>query len=77
MAIDPVALRILMEKDGSNIATLSGRVGISRQYLGDIVAGRRSLKRNPQLIKDIATALNVPTSMIERRSPDYEPGQVA
>jgi transcriptional regulator with XRE-family HTH domain len=69
MAIDPEALRILMEKDGSTIVSLSGRVGISRQYMGDIVAGRRTLKRKPQLIKELAGALGVPTSMIQKRAP--------
>ena len=37
------------------------------QYLCDIEEGRRTLKRNPGLIKRIAEALNVPTSMIEHR----------
>lgn len=67
MSIDPVALKILMEKDGSTIASLAKRVEISPQYMGDIVAGRRHLKRNPGLLKRIAEALNVPQSMIEHR----------
>lgn len=44
-------------------------VEISPQYLSDIEAGRRTLKRNPGLIKRLASALNVPTSMLERRAP--------
>lgn len=56
-----------MEKDGSSVVSLSERLGISRQYLGDVIAGRRTLKRNPALISDIARELNVPRSMIEHR----------
>lgn len=65
--IDSEHLQKLMEKDGSNVANLAPRVGISRQYLGDILSGRRTLKRNPELIGKLAEALNVPRSMIERR----------
>lgn len=65
--IDSEALNVLMAKDGSTIVDLSARVGISRQYLGDICAGRRTLKRNPGLIRDIARELGVPTSMIQKR----------
>ena len=69
MAIDGAALRILREKDGYTVARLAETLGISPQYLGDIEAGRRTLKRNPGLIKKIAETLNVPTSMIEHRAP--------
>lgn len=65
--IDFEALVVLMDKDGSTIVDLAERVGISRQYLGDIVAGRRTLKRKPGLIRDIARELGVPTSMIQKR----------
>lgn len=66
--IDGEALRVLMEKDGATVVGLAPRVGISRQYLGDILAGRRTLKRNPELVNRLAHALNVPRSMIERRT---------
>lgn len=73
MSINGENLRILREKDGTSLTGLAGRVGISPQYLGDIEAGRRTLKRNPGLIKKLAEALNVPMSMIEHRAP----GEVA
>lgn len=69
MTIDCEALKIIRQKDGHTVATLAGMVNISPQYLGDIEAGRRTLKRNPGLIKALAAALNVPTSMLERKAP--------
>lgn len=73
MAIDGAALRILREKDGASRTQFAALIGISMEYLCDIEAGRRTLKRNPGLVKKIAETLNVPTSMIERRAP----GEVA
>lgn len=69
MAIDGAALRILREKDGFTATAFAKQVGISLTYLGDIETGKRTLKRNPTLIKKLAEALNVPTSMIEHRAP--------
>jgi transcriptional regulator with XRE-family HTH domain len=69
MSIDGEALRILREKDGYNQAAFAAAVEISPQYLGDIEAGRRTLKRNPGLIKKMADQLNVPMSMLEHRAP--------
>ncbi len=66
-AINGNALRILREKDGYSRTQFAERVGISLQYLCDIEDGRRFLKRNPGLIKTMAEALNVPSSMIETR----------
>jgi transcriptional regulator with XRE-family HTH domain len=67
MAIDGAAVRILREKDGSSRTQFASRIGISMEYLCDIESGRRTLKRNPGLIKKIAETLNVPTSMVEYR----------
>lgn len=72
MQIDGQALRILREKDGYNATAFAKELGISLTYLGDIESGRRTLKRNPELIRKAADVLNVPASMIERRAPGEE-----
>jgi transcriptional regulator with XRE-family HTH domain len=77
VAIDRQALKILRIKDGSSVSVLARRVGISVQYLCDIESGHRKLKRNPALIKRLAEALNVPTSMLELRTPAPADEQVA
>lgn len=66
--IDPEALKVLMDKDGQTPAGLARKLGISLQYLCDILAGRTTLKRSPELLKRIAEELNVPSSMIERKA---------
>ena len=72
MAINGNAVRILREKDGASRTQFALLVGISMSYLCDIEEGRRTLKRNPGLIKKIAETLNVPMSMIEHRAPGEE-----
>lgn len=67
MAIDGPLVRILREKDGESRTRFAERVGISMEYLCDIEAGRRLLKRNPGLIKRIADALDVSPAVISRR----------
>ena len=64
--IDGAALRILREKDGYELKALAAAVGISPQYLCDIEAKRRKLKRNPGLIKALANTLGVPMSMLQQ-----------
>lgn len=64
--IDKDALVVLMQKDGFADTAFAHAVGISIQYLGDIKKGRRTLKRNPELITKMARALNVPRSMLEQ-----------
>lgn len=73
MTVDGQALKILREKDGYTATAFAEQLGISLTYLGDIEAGRRTLKRNPALIGKAADLLNVPRSMIEKRAP----GEVA
>lgn len=63
--IDPTALLVLREKDGSSKTRLAAAAGISLGYLADLESGRR--KGNPQVITRLAAALNVPRSMLERR----------
>lgn len=67
MAIDGAALRILREKDGFTATAFAKELEISLTYLSDIELGRRTLKRNPDLITRAARLLNVPTSMLEHR----------
>lgn len=63
--IDPVALVVLREKDRASKTQLAKKAGISLGYLADLESGRR--KGNPEVIGKLADALNVPTSMLERR----------
>lgn len=44
---------------------LAEHTGLSLTYVCDITAGRRTLKRNPEMRKRIALALNVPQHWIE------------
>jgi transcriptional regulator with XRE-family HTH domain len=67
-AIDGEHVRILRVRNGESATDFAGRIGISLSYLGDIETGRRTLKRNPALIKRIADELKVPISMIEHRA---------
>lgn len=69
MEIDGQALRLLRERDGWTATAFAQALGISLTYLGDIEAGRRTLKRNPALISRAAQLLKVPRSMIERHAP--------
>lgn len=64
-AIDPNALRREMDKEGVTPTALANEIGVSLSYVCDITAGRRRLKRNPVLIRRIATALNCRVSTIQ------------
>lgn len=55
-----------MERSGVTPQRLADELGISKQYINDIVKGRRTLKRNPLLRKRIAAAIDVPQHWIER-----------
>lgn len=65
MAIDGEALKVLREKDGWTAKAFAEESGISLQYLCDIEAGRRRLKRAPHLLNRFAEILKVPKSMLE------------
>ncbi|MBB4935694.1 transcriptional regulator with XRE-family HTH domain [Lipingzhangella halophila] len=58
------ALTALRIKDGQTKARLAQAAGISPQYYGEIENGRRLCERRPDIVKAIATALDVPTSAI-------------
>lgn len=63
--IDPVALAVLREKDGHSKTSLAKAAGMSLSYLSDLETGHR--KGNPDVITKLATALNVPRSMLEKK----------
>lgn len=65
-------LTIARERDGQSKSEFAKRVGISLQYLCDIEAGKRTLCRNPGLIKAMAEALGVPVSMLAMPSTGEE-----
>lgn len=44
---------------------LADEVGVSLTYICDIISGRRTLKRNPELRKAIAKACGCPQHWIE------------
>lgn len=77
MAIDGQALRVLREKDGYSATKFAKELGVSLSYLGDIESGRRTCKRNPELIQRAARILNVPRSMIERQGEPPRSEEVA
>lgn len=66
VTLDGTALNVLRQKDGHTLTSLAALSGYSVGYINDLEKGRR--KGNPTVIKALATALNVPMSMLERRS---------
>lgn len=73
-AIDHELLVKAMDKAGVSPQQLATEIDKSLQYVCDIRAGRRTLKRNPDLRNRIAKACDVPVHWIERRP---EPDAVA
>ena len=73
-AIDHKSLTKAMGLAPMTAKQLADKLGLSLQYVCDIQAGRRTLKRNPELRKRIAEALDIPTHWIEHRD---EPAEVA
>lgn len=63
--LDGAALKVLREKDGHTLTTFAAVTGYSLSYINDLEKGRR--KGNAAVVKALATALNVPTSMLEAR----------
>jgi transcriptional regulator with XRE-family HTH domain len=68
--IDPLALTVLREKDGHTKTSLAKAAGMTLGYLADLESGRR--KGNPKVIAELAAALNVPKSMLEKRRRDEQ-----
>ena len=65
----PAALVWAREKAGWEQRKLAAEVGISKAYLNMIEKGYRSA--GPELLRKLATELNCPISMLERKR-DYE-----
>lgn len=59
-----VELQTLRHKDGHTLTSLAVAAGMALGYLSDLEAGKR--EPNPRVIKRLATALNVPVSMLEK-----------
>lgn len=66
-SIDPQSLIKAMDTAGVSRRRLATELGVSLQYVCDITAGRRLLKRSPELRRRIAETLDVPMHWIERQ----------
>lgn len=66
-AIDHTALKTAMDKAGVTPKQLSVATKLSLGYVCDIRSGRRRLKREPVVRRQIADALGVPVHWIEQR----------
>lgn len=64
-AISKEGLELAMAKAPITAKALADQVGISLTYACDIIAGRRTLKRNPELRRAIAEACGCPQHWIE------------
>ncbi len=69
-AIDKDLLAKAMDKSGVTATHIASHTGKSLTYVCDIIAGRRTLKRNPELRRAIADSMDVPVHWIEHHSPD-------
>lgn len=57
-------LRVLREKNGDSLTSLSKRSKVSLSYLSQLESGDR--EPNPVVTKKLAIALNVPLSVLEK-----------
>lgn len=57
-------LRVLREKDGHSLTSLARSAKMSLGYLSDLENGRR--EPNARVTKQLALALNVPISVLEK-----------
>lgn len=69
-AIDHQLLLKAMDKSRVTPKMLAESTGKSLTYICDITAGRRTLKRNPELRRAIAAACDVPVFWIEHHEED-------
>lgn len=65
--IDPDALKDWREARGFTPVSMAKELGLSLSYYCDIESGRSRLKRRPDLIMQIAEALNIPVVRIQAR----------
>lgn len=68
-------LRVLREKNGDTLTSLSKRSGVSLSYLSQLESGDR--EPNAVVTKKLAIALNVPLSVLEKERRITEQGEVA
>lgn len=73
-AIDPGHLQKAMDDAPITPTELAKKVGISLSYMVDILKGRRTLKRNPQLRQRLAEEIGCPRFWIEHHE---DPAEVA
>lgn len=66
VAVDGPFVRQERIARGWTIPQFADELGISRQYLTDIEAKRRLLKRRPDLIKKMADTLGIPVTKLYR-----------
>jgi transcriptional regulator with XRE-family HTH domain len=66
VGFDEKALADWMEARGYTAKQFAADARISPQYLGDILAGRRKLKRRPDLVKTFAELLQIPVTYLRR-----------
>lgn len=64
-SIDPAGLAKAMERAPITPKRLAEELDLSLTYTCDIIKGRRTLKRNPELRRRIARVLDVPQHWIE------------
>lgn len=64
-AISPEGLSRVMDMAPMTPKQLADKTGMSLTYTCDIISGRRTLKRNPELRRKIAEVLRVPQHWIE------------
>ena len=66
-ALDPAALRQIMDANGFSSSDLARECDITEDYVRRLRAGSRRLKRNPVMRRRIADACGVPVHWIETR----------
>lgn len=63
-----------MDLAGVSKTRLAEEIHVSLGYVCDLTTGRRTLRRNPELRRAIATALDVPRAWIEQDIDDATRG---
>jgi transcriptional regulator with XRE-family HTH domain len=66
ISIDRFKLHRCMANVGVTQKELAAKVGVSQQYISNMLGGHRAAKRNPALRLRIAEALGVELGAIER-----------
>ena len=64
-ALDPAALRQIMDTNGFSSSDLARHLDVTEDYVRRLRAGSRRLKRHPVMRRRLADALGVPVRWIE------------